>query len=78
MVKVLVFLMFVMFICCCSTHDQEVRYLAGGVWYHPDKTQQEMDRDFQECHSVAISAPSTYSTAKVESHCMTLRGYVWR
>ena len=79
--KKFIVLFFVLFLCSCGSVLQEQHeqyYLVGGGWYHPSKTNQEMDRDYQECHAVACSAPSTYNPTTVENHCMCGRGYVWK
>ena len=81
MARFFLILVSIIFLCSCGSlfqEQDEQYYLVGGGWYHPDKTRQEMDRDYQECHSVACNAPSTYNPTTVETHCMCGRGYVWK
>ena len=76
----IMFLLVTMFLCGCSSNPQEptARFLEGSEWYHPDKTQEEAIRDFQDCRNVARLAPSAYNPTNVEFYCMERRGYVWQ
>ena len=74
------FLLVIMFLCGCShvVKGQDRDYYYADDGYHTNKTSEEMDHDYYDCHKIGLAAPVTYNPITVESHCMRHRGYVWK
>lgn len=75
-----VFLIVVMLLCSCSqtfTYNRAA-YWTGEGWYHPDKTQKEVQKDFYECIEKAYKSGKLYTNMITETNCMKANGYAWK
>lgn len=80
MKRLFILILFLFFISSCAPVIQggHAKYWTGQGWYHPNKTDQEVWQDINQCQAQSMTARGDANQTLVEIYCMQGKGYIWK